>query len=65
MVENWVTAKKERATTRDSVTKFINKIETLLLNDTDTDILNVEETLEQLNETSVELRKSDKKIKKN
>lgn len=36
----------------------------MLLNDTDTNISDLEETLEQLNETSVELRKSDAQIKK-
>lgn len=51
MTEYLVIAKKERVIIRDNVTKSINKIETLV-HDADADNLDLEETLEQLNESS-------------
>lgn len=55
MTDNFVFAKKEIAIIRYSFIKIINKIETLF-NGTDADILDLQETIEQLHETSIENR---------
>lgn len=47
MIENLVIAKKERSIIRNSITKFINKID-ILVNNTDTDILDVENLLQNV-----------------
>lgn len=60
--QNLVIAKKERAIVRESINKFIAKIETLS-KDENPDMLDLEESLELLTETASELKIKDTEIK--
>lgn len=63
MTDNLVIAKKERLALRKSIDKFINKIKSIL-KDGDPDLLDLEETLEQLNSAEIELKWADADVKK-
>jgi len=62
MTNNLVVAKKERAIIRDSINRFINKLETIC-KDANPDVVDLEETLELLIETTAELKIKDSEIK--
>lgn len=63
MTDNLVIAKKERLVLHKSIDKFINKIKSIL-KDCDPGLLDLEETLEQLNSAEIKLKWADADIKK-